>query len=272
MIEPVSQGRELLLEMQSEPALTPALWWLGHSGFALKFRGIVFYIDPCLGDVRGRERIVRAPLRPEQVVNADLVLCTHGHRGHMDPATLPGVLAASPRCRVVLPRGAAGLAFSAGVPYERMTSTDADLRVEYVSEGTRAVVYSIPSAHPDLEGSAENGYPYLGYVVRFDGFTIYHAGDCRPYDGLVEKLRPYRASVALLPIGGPGNMGPAEAAQLAEDIGARWVAPMHYGAFAGDEADAGRFIDHMLGQRPALPFKVFAVGEKWTVPVEAAVL
>jgi len=272
MTGPAANGRDLILEMQSEPALTPVLWWLGHSGFAVKYRGIVFYLDPCLGDIRGRRRLVPAPLRPEQVVNAGLVLCTHAHRGHIDPATLPGILAASPRCRVVLPRSAAGHAFSAGVPYERMTSTGADMRVEYVSEGVRAVVYSIPSGHPELDWSAEHGYPYLGYVLRFDGFTIYHAGDCRRYDGLVERLRPYRASVALLPIAGPANLAPAEAAQLAEDIGASWVVPMHYGTFAGQEPDASRFIDHMLGQRPSLPFKVFAAGEKWRVPVEAAVL
>jgi len=272
MTEPARHGRELLQEMRAEPAATPALWWLGHSGFAMKFGSIMFYVDPCLGEVRGRERILRAPLKPEQVVNADLVLCTHAHRGHMDPGTLPGLLAASPRARVVLPRSTAGRAFAAGVPYERMTTTDADLRVEYVSEAARAVVYSIPSAHPNTDWSPESGYPWLGYVVRFDGFTIYHAGDCRVYEGLAERLRPYRISVALLPIAGNNNMSPSDAAQLAEDIGAHWLVPMHYGTFAGVDSDAGRFIDHMLGQRPALPFKIFEAGEKWSLPVEAAAL
>src|SRR5579884_2846612 len=272
MKQPARQGRELLLDMQSEPAATPTLWWLGHSGFALKFGATIFYIDPCLSELPGRQRILAPPLKPGQVVNADMVLCTHAHRGHMDPGTLPGLLAASPRARVVLPRSTAGRAFASGVPYERMTTTDADLRVEYVGGGGRAVVYSIPSAHPNSDWTQESGYPYLGYVVRFDNFTIYHAGDCRAYDGLVDRLRPYRVSVALLPIAGNGNMSASEAAQLAEDIGARWVIPMHYGTFAATSGEIGRFIDHMLGQRPALPFKVFEAGEKWAVPVEAAVL
>lgn len=256
MTEPAKQGRDLLLDIQSDPAITPTLWWLGHSGFALKFRGIVFYIDPCLGEIRGRERMLRAPLRPDEISNADLVLCTNARPGHMNPATLPGILAASPRCRVVLPRSAAGQAFVAGVPYERMTSTDADLRVEYVRDDLRAVIYSLPG--DAIRGRDESG---LGYVMRFDGFTIYHAGDSWP---LVERVRPYRPSVALLPIGLGG--------QLAEEFGARWLVPMHYGTFAGQEPDADRFIDHMLGQRPALPFKVFDAGEKWRVPVEAAIL
>jgi len=272
MTEPTRHGRELLLEMHAAPATTPTLWWLGHAGFAVKFRGIMIYIDPCLGDIPGRTRMVRPPLMPDQVVNAGLVLCTHAHHGHMHPGTLPGILAASPRSRVMLPRSAAGHAFAAaGVPYERMTTTDADLRVEYANGEERAVVYSIPAVQPRAGWSAESGYPSLGYVIRFDGFTIYHAGDYRRYEGFVERLRQYRVSAALLPIGGLQNPGVAEAAQLAEDIGARWVVPMHYGTFAGDGA-VDPFVDHMLGQRPALPFKVFEQGEMWSVPVEATVL
>ena len=268
MKEPARQGRDLLVEMQTAPATTPTLWWLGHAGFAVKFRGIMIYIDPCLGEIAGRTRLFDPPLNPDQVVNAGLVLCTRAHAGHMHPGTLPGILSASPRCRVILPRSVAGWAYAAaGVPYERMTTTDADMRVEYGHEGAQAIVYSIPAT------GADSGRPSLGYVIRFDGFTIYHAGDYCPYEGFVEKLRPYRVSAALLPIAGLGNSGPAEAAQLAEDIGARWVVPMHYGTFAGETGgEIDRFVDHMLGQRPALPFKVFEPGEMWSVPVEAAVL
>ena len=63
----------------------------------------------------------------------------------------------------------------------------------------------------------------------------------------------------------PGNFEVAEAAQLAEDVGARWLVPMHYGMFASNTGDVNRFIDHLLGQRPAQRFKVFELGEKWVV-------
>jgi len=57
-----------------------------------------------------------------------------------------------------------------------------------------------------------------------------------------------------------------EAAQLAEDIGAQWLVPMHYGTFSEPEPEIGRFVDHMLGYRPATGFKVFQPGERWIVP------
>jgi len=60
----------------------------------------------------------------------------------------------------------------------------------------------------------------------------------------------------------------SEAAQLAEDIEARWLVPMHYGMFANNTVDINRFIEHMLGHRPLQRFKVFECGERWTPPAE----
>ena len=104
-----------------------------------------------------------------------------------------------------------------------------------------------------------------------DLFTI-DASDVG-YRPLADRLRPYSVTVALLPISGrkphaPGNFAIDEAAQLAEDIGARWLVPMHYGMFASNTGDVDRFVDHLLGQRPAQRFKVFACGEKWVVPAD----
>ena len=266
MTEPVRRGAELLDEIEQTGGDTPALWWLGQSGFVVKYRGIVFYVDPCLATPPGRTRTLAPPLEAEQATNADLILCTHAHGTHMDPATLPGILKASPRARVVLPKSTAQHANSIGVAYDRMTTTDSDLRVEYFKGGLYGRVYAIPSAHPELDWTPTGGFPYLGYLMRFGGYTIYHAGDCRSYEGIVGRLLPYNVTAALLPIGGDGNFQIAEAAQLAEDIRARWLVPMHYGTFAGETADANRFVDHMLGFRPSVGFKVFEPGERWIIP------
>jgi L-ascorbate metabolism protein UlaG (beta-lactamase superfamily) len=267
MTEPVKQGPNLLEEIENtEATASPALWWLGQSGFVLKFQDIVFYVDPCLSNLNGRTRLMEPPLRGDQVINADMILCTHKHDGHMDPGALPAILKASPRCRVVMPKSAAGHAFAIGIPYERMTTTDSDLRVEYFKSGLYARIYSAPSAHPSLDWTPLGGYPNLGYIIRFGDVNIYHAGDCKLYDGIVGRLRPYAVSVALLPISGNGSFDITEAAQLAEDIGAKWLVPMHYGTFAEQDTDIGHFIDHMLGYRPSTGFKVFQPGERWVVP------
>jgi len=169
------------------------------------------------------------------------------------------MLTASKTDKIVLPKSAADSAHADGIPYERMTTTDADLRIEYFKDNLYGRVYAIPSAHPQLDWTGTGGYPYLGYLIRFGRWTIYHAGNGALYEGLAERLRPFNVSVALLPIG-DGNFSSAEAAQLASAIEAAWIVP--YGA------PQPSFVEHLLGHCPEQRFKVFQPGEGWTVPEE----
>jgi|SRR5579871_1247916 len=268
MLQPLKSGRELIEEIDGTLVPTPTLWWLGHSGFVIRFASITFYIDVCLSEPAGRRRLMAAPLAADDVSHADMLFSTHAHAAHLDGPTVVPMLAASRRAKIVLPKSAASKANAAGIPYDRMTTTDSGLRVEYFKDRLYGRIYAIPSAHPQLDWTPDGGFPYLGYLIRFGRWTIYHAGDCVLYDGLADRLQPFNVTAALLPIGGR-NFSVNQAAQLAEDIGASWLVPMHYGTFsygAEDGGEEGEFISHMLGQRPEQAFKVFQCGEKWTLP------
>ncbi len=278
--QPANRGAELCKEIESAECPAPALWWLGHAGFVLKFRKAVIYVDPFLSNTP--KRLIAPPLAPLEIQHAGLVLATHNDPEHLDGPTVVGILAGSKRAKLVLPKSAAEYANSIGIPYGRMVTTDNGLRVEYLDDR----IYAVPSAHGQLDWTPSGGYPYLGYLIRFGDCTIYHSGDCVPYPDLVGRLRPFNVTVALLPISGrPGNFEIAEAAELAKDIGARWLVPMHYGTFASDTAtcdtahtafetapaadtDVNRFIAHMLGHRPEQKFKIFECGEMWRIPGE----
>ena len=280
----MKRGLPLLAEIEQTVSPTPALWWLGHCGFVIKFDKTVVYIDPYLSDSQAErfrragyshERLMLPPLDPRWIRHADLVLCTHAHGAHLDWGTAAPLLEASKQAKIVLPKSAIGRANALGVDYLRMISIDADLRVEYTKNGDALEVIAVASAHEQLDWSESGGYPYLGYLIRSGEFTLYHAGDCVPYKGLVDKLKPWNITAALLPINGrdpvrgmPGNFTIEEAADLAEAIGARWLVPMHYGMFAINNGDIGRFVDHMLGFRPSQRFKVFECGERWVIPPE----
>jgi L-ascorbate metabolism protein UlaG (beta-lactamase superfamily) len=263
VIQPVNGGRELLNEIESTPCEMPCLWWLGHSGFALKYLNAIIYVDPLLSGAGG-QRLVAPPFAGQDVEHAGLVLCTHAHAGHLDADTVPAMLAASRRAKVVIPMSVAARAHQLGIDYHRMVTTNADLRVEFLDDR----IYAVPSAHPQLDWTPQGGYPYLGYLVRFGRYTIYHAGDCASYDQLADRLRPYNVTVALLPIGGKNNFQIQEAAQLAAAIRAEWLVPMHYDMFPGCAVDVDRFIEHLLGRHPAQRFKVFRCGERWAIPGE----
>jgi hypothetical protein len=134
-----------------------------------------------------------------------------------------------------------------------MTTTDAGLRIEYFKDNLYGRVYAVPSAHPQLDWTAAGGNPYLGYLIRFGKWTIYHAGDCVLYPDLAAQLRPFNVNVALLPIGGRSDSQRGSSTKRGYQA---WVVPMHYGMFSDDrESD---FVPHMLGHRPAQKFKVQA--------------
>jgi L-ascorbate metabolism protein UlaG (beta-lactamase superfamily) len=278
------RGLQLLADIAAAAGPTPALWWLGHCGFVVKSGRTILYIDPYLSNSQAeryrhsespRERLLAAPLDPRWIRHADLVLCTHAHGAHLDWGTVSYLMAASPQARLVLPKSAIGRANALGVDYLRMIGTDADLRVDYGKDGETCEIVAVASAHEQLDWTEEGGYPYLGYVIRFGEHVIYHAGDCVPYPGLAEKLKRWGITVALLPINGraqqggmPGNFTIEEAADLAAAAGVQWLAPMHYGMFAANDVDINRFVDHMLGFRPAQRFKVFECGERWEIPAD----
>ena len=267
MLQPFKSGPALIEEIDRTISPTPTLWWLGQSGFVVRFATVTFYVDPCFSTPPGRERLCTAPLAPADIRHADLILATHAHPAHLDAPAVTSMLRASKNARLVLPKSGADQAHAAGIPYERMTTTDADLRIEYFKDSLYGRVYAVPSAHPALDWTAAGGYPYLGYLIRFGRWTVYQAGDCVLYDGLADRLRPYNVNVALLPVGGR-NFSVSEAAQLASAIGADWIVPMHYGTFSPDGGEESNFVSHMLGHRPEQQFKVFQCGEKWTVPEE----
>lgn len=203
-----------------------------------------------------------------------MILSTQAEHAHMDFPSLTAMLAASPEAKLVLPKSAAEMAREAGIDYGRMTTTDNGLRVEYFGMGDYMRVYAVPSAkldpatrEPKLDHTVSGGYPYLGYLIRAGNLTIYHSGDCVPYEGLAQRLRPYNVNVALLGVSGPPDSFTVEqAAALCAEIGAKWLIPMHYGMFADANARPEAITAHLLGHHPSLRFKLLEPGVGWQIP------
>ena len=251
MGEAAEAGRRLLADIQSRrvPESALGIWWLGQASFVIRGAGLTVYVDPYL--TPSPRRLVPPPFAPEQVVNADLVLCSHDHADHIDPGALPGIAQASPRASVLVPGVARDRVVGLGVPAERVVVPPVDEPVAYGP----LTVTAIPAAHEELDYSPEAGYPYLGYVLQLNGVTLYHSGDCTMYEGLTERLLAHRPDVALLPINGHdwkrlrrqtiGNMTYREAADLAADVGIDLVIPMHYGMFRSNTEPPGHFVDYV---------------------------
>src|SRR4029453_13193961 len=145
------------------------------------------------------------------------------------------LFAANPGLAFAAPESIRALcAERAGIDPGRVAGLDDGRSVE--SGGVRLT--AVASAHETVERDERGRCRFLGYVFDLAGFRIYHSGDTVLYDGMVERLRPHRVDLALLPINGalpgrrvPGNLSGVEAARLAKDIGAGLVIPCHYEMF-----------------------------------------
>jgi L-ascorbate 6-phosphate lactonase len=272
-------GCDLIAEINRTrlPAGGIALWYTGQSGFVVKGGDSVIYLDPYLSDfleqyTHGRPdadaRHFLPPLSPEDVTNANLVFGSHYHYDHIDPGAIKGICQASPQSRFVVPLVARAPLFELGVPLDRIVAVSVD-QPHTVGDVT---FVSIPAAHESLNYDAAFGYPYLGYVITLGGVTIYHSGDCIPYDGLVERLKGLHVDIALLPINGRdyfrlgrgfvGNFTYREAAELAVAIGADLLIPMHFGMHMANTEHVGYLADYLSDHFPQQKFHIMTPGER----------
>src|SRR5688572_18909367 len=234
MIKPLLQDDEFLEDVARAKTDLARLhvWWLGQSGFLIQWQGHHLLMDPYLSDsltkkyagtdkphVRMTERVVA----PERLDLVDMVTSSHNHTDHLDGETLIPLWKANPSLQMIVSRP--NLHFAADrlrVPPERITPIRADGESIQIDP---FLFHAIPSAHEVLEQDEHGDHRFIGFIVRAGARTIYHSGDCVPYDGLVDRLRNWKIDLALLPINGldlrrgvAGNFSAEEAAQLGKQI------------------------------------------------------
>jgi L-ascorbate metabolism protein UlaG (beta-lactamase superfamily) len=74
--------------------------------------------------------------------------------------------------------------------------------------------------------SHHNKAECVGYILIFDGITLYHAGDT-DFIPEMKDLAKYRIDYALLPIDGFYTMTPEQATEAAKAINPQHLIPMH---------------------------------------------
>ncbi|HEY8666614.1 MAG TPA: MBL fold metallo-hydrolase [Tepidisphaeraceae bacterium] len=280
MIEPALKDDALLADIRECRVQRRdwRLWWLGQSGFLIQYHGRHLLIDPYLSDSLTRkyaasdkphERLTCLAIDPARLGFIDVVTSSHNHTDHLDSETLRPLFAANPHLQMVCSEAnRAVVAERAGIERGKLIGVT---EAAAASAGGFEFI-GIPSAHNAVDRDAAGHPLYMGFVIRFGPWTIYHSGDTLRYQGLAERLAGYKVDVALLPINGnrperrvAGNLDGREAAQLAHDIGARLVIPCHYEMFAFNTAgpeEQGGFVAECAKLHQ--PCRVLRCGERWT--------
>lgn len=252
------------------------LWWLGQSAYLIQHKGEHLLIDPYLSDSLTKKyaqtkkphiRMSELVIEPMHLNMINVVTSSHNHTDHLDGETLIPLIKANPRLKLIIPE--ANREFVANriqMPSNYPIGLDAGETVECGHFSFTAV----PAAHEALTKDEKERHKYLGYIISFGKWTIYHSGDTLWYDGMVELLNQFDIDVAILPINGKdpkrkvaGNLNCKEAALLGKQIQAQVVIPCHYDMFTFNTADPEDFIEEAkkIGQE----YVVLKVGEKMEV-------
>jgi len=276
MIRPALQDEAFLADVKNARSDNAFfLWWLGQSGFLVRWRDHFLLLDPYLSDsltkkyartdkphVRMTERVVE----PEKLDFINVITSSHNHTDHLDAETLLPLLAANPAASLIIPE--ANREFVAN---RLKCARDFPIGLNDGQSATANgfTFHGVPAAHEKIDRDEAGHCLYLGYVVQFGSWTLYHSGDTVRYEGMVETLQNWPIDVALLPINGAaperrvaGNLDGREAAILAHNIRARIVIPCHFEMFEFNTASPDEFVAmcKKVGQR----YRVLRAGERWS--------
>ena len=184
--------------------------------------------------IAGSRQICIDPFKVTKSREADVVLITHEHFDHLSVEDLNKVcspattIVASSNCRK-------GLA-DVKVKEKRFLDPGGKTKVGEVDIEAVAA-YNVNKFREPGHVFHPKGYGGVGFVIKMDGTTVYHAGDTDH----IPEMKSVRCDIALLPVSGTYVMTAEEAAAAAADISPKFAVPMHYGAIVGGEGDAKKF-------------------------------
>lgn len=251
------------------------LWWLGQSGFVLQWNGKRILIDPYLSDSltkkyattdKPHNRMSERVMKPELLRDILIVTASHNHTDHLDAETLIPVLKNNPAIKFVIPEANRKFVAERVGCKENFPIGMNDGKSVAIDEFT---FHGIPAKHDEIERDANGNCKYMGYVISFGGYNIYHSGDTLWFDEMVDVLKHFEVDVAILPINGndpvrrvAGNLSCEEAARLGKAINAKKVIPCHYDMFEFNTADVNEFV--IEAKKINQPYAVLKGGERFT--------
>ncbi|MGO4371289.1 MBL fold metallo-hydrolase [Paenibacillus sp. MCAF20] len=270
-------GNELLSQIERTKLTDQALslWALGQEGFLVKWGEHTILFDPYLSDWVFESsgppwsRAFAPPLAPSQCGFVDYVVCSHHHEDHMDKQTLQAI-GQSQATKFIVPKAHLELMKEWGFRDEQLIGISHGQSLE-LAEGLKLEAHA--AKHEQFETDEAGEHKFLGFVASFGDIQLYHAGDTVGFPELVEWLRPKLIDIAMLPINGRdfvrnsagivGNCNYREAVEIAVQIQADLLIPMHYGLFPHNDENPAYFVDYVYQNYRAQKFHMFAPGERF---------
>jgi L-ascorbate metabolism protein UlaG (beta-lactamase superfamily) len=212
-----------------------AVTWVGHATFVVRIGGLTVLTDPVWSRrIPGvRPRLTPVGVDWDDLPRVDAVVISHNHYDHLDAPTIRRL----PRDTAIFAPGMLGWWFRRR-GFRNVIELD-----WWESVALGGVTFEFVPAHHWSRRALGDSCKSLwgGWVIATGAAKVYFAGDTG-YGHWFAEIGAHHPGigVALLPVGAyepnwfmkPVHMNPAEAVRACADLGASWMATMHWGTFA----------------------------------------
>ncbi|MBM4032681.1 MAG: MBL fold metallo-hydrolase [Planctomycetes bacterium] len=195
--------------------------FVGHASLMFALGETIIHVDP-----------VSAEADYAKMPKADVILVTHEHGDHLDPAAIAAIRKEG--TTLILTEKCAASAKGGVVMRNGDVKTVAGLKIEAVPAYN--VAHKRPTGqpfHPKGEGN--------GYVIAFGETRVYVAGDT---ENVPEMKALKDVAIAFLPMNLPYTMTPEMVAEAAKAFRPRILYPYHFG-----KTDAAQLAKLLEGEK-----------------------
>jgi L-ascorbate metabolism protein UlaG (beta-lactamase superfamily) len=229
--------------------------WIGHATVLLQIDDKIIITDPFLSETAGEfaRRVVEPGIEPEYIPKCDLILISHSHFDHLNYYSLSLLEQKNSKTSLVFPQGLENYLPNYKMNLIRMKN-DNGYKNKVIGETNiinSVKVTSVFAQHwggrYGLDGYLWADNSYTGYIIEYNGITVYFAGDTGYHETNFKTLgKLFQIDLALIPIGpcseceqcGTFNhVFPPCAVQIFTDLNAKWLIPIHYGTLMFAQAD-----------------------------------
>lgn len=211
--------------------------WIGHATCLIQIGDKVLLTDPIFTNTAGMisKRRIEPGILPSSIDRLDYILISHIHFDHLSYRSLS-----------LLPKTATMLLPPGGGEYtpEFGFSEYREINAWTTFEADGVRITAVPVKHFNgrygFDVAWLDHHTYTGYVIEYQGKTVFFAGDTGYDPEMFREIgRKFTIDIALIPIAPiePRDFmmrvhtNPKEALQIFEDVGAKFMIPIHHRTF-----------------------------------------